>query len=322
MWLIFRGKFKTSVSSSPSALLWQLLLLLLLKPLLTLAYSEIESNLCLQRQLEKLDVFSVWWMNSTTLSSLTRMQMIPPSAYYISPLHEKVLQRGSTPTKDNSCFLFGILSVFFRAWASWFNILAMLATRTPWKSGKLRGWNFEQILRYTWGNLRWNHGCPDSVVKMHCFGSFHTDSYSKSPSRKHLSMRAVWCGGGNFVSIDSFFKMFDNFSHVLYCGVGDFRWSLGKVIHSGQKGAFSMVRGCMRRHLEPENELQSVSFCWLDFHIRESNGEWSDCRLSSRWISSDDGEMDWNWHAGRLHAVIMPTCLSSYLCLFDSNLTS
>jgi hypothetical protein len=81
---------------------------------------------------------------------------------------------------------------------------------------------------------------------------------------------------------------------------------------------------CMRRHLEPENELQSVSFCLFDFHIRESNGEWSDCRLSSRWISSDDGEMDWNWHAGRLHgtAVIMPTRLSSYLCLFDSNLTS
>jgi hypothetical protein len=42
--LIFRSKFKTSVSSSPFALLWQLLLLLLLKPLLTLAYSEIESN--------------------------------------------------------------------------------------------------------------------------------------------------------------------------------------------------------------------------------------------------------------------------------------
>jgi hypothetical protein len=172
MGLIFRGKFKTSVLSSPSALLWQLLLLLLLKPLLTLAYSEIESNLCLQRQLEKLDVFSVWWMNSTTLSSLTRMQMIPPSAYYISPLHEKVLQRGSTPTKDNSCFFFGILSVFFRAWASWFNILTVLATRTPWKSGMLRGWNFEQILRYIWGNLRWNHGCPDSIMKMHCFGSF------------------------------------------------------------------------------------------------------------------------------------------------------
>jgi hypothetical protein len=180
MGLIFRGKFKTSVSSSPSALLWQLLLLLLLKPLLTLAYSERESNSCLQRQLEKLDVFiwaiiyiSIWWMNSTTLSSLTRMQMIPPSAYYISPLHEKVLQRGYTPTKDYSCFFFGILSVFFYAWVS---IMVQHSCHAcdsyTIKSGKLRGWNFEQILRYIWGNLRWNHGCPDSIVKMHCFGSF------------------------------------------------------------------------------------------------------------------------------------------------------
>jgi hypothetical protein len=35
--------------------------------------------------------------------------------------------------------------------------------------------------------------------------------------------------------------------------------------------------------------------------VRESNGEWSDCRfLSIKWISSDDGKMHWNWHA-RLH---------------------
>ena len=33
------------------------------------------------------------------------------------------------------------------------------------------------------------------------------------------------------------------------------------------------THGGALRHLDPENELQSMSFCLLDFHLRESNGE-------------------------------------------------
>jgi hypothetical protein len=105
--LIFRGKFKTSVrrrfppcydSSYCCFYLSHYEHLLIVKESLICVYEGSWRNCTYS--FEPLFIFPFDGRIQPHLSSLKRMQIIPPSAYYISPLPEKVLRRDSTLTKD------------------------------------------------------------------------------------------------------------------------------------------------------------------------------------------------------------------------------